>query len=318
MAIQWFPGHMHKAQKEIRATLKGIHVVVEVLDARIPFSSSNPMLAEIVRERPVIKVLHKYDLADPARSDEWLDRLGEQSAAVLRTRTDQDDSIQAILPACEAAAPVQAGYRRTQVLVAGIPNVGKSTIINRLAGRTIAATGNEPAVTKRQQRVDLARHISLCDTPGVLWPNVENPASGVRLAITGAIRPTAFDFTEVACQAAELLSRDYPERLAERYDWHRQTAASGLQDAADDPVALLTHIGKQRGALGPGGEVDYDKAGHLLLNDLRSGKLGRLTLEHPAEVDLELAEARKAHELREQQKQQKALLRKQRRARRNH
>ena len=218
MLIQWFPGHMHKAHKEIRQVLSGIDVVIELLDARIPFSSQNPLLESTRSDKPCIKLLHKCDLADAAATAQWAERLTQVPGTTIRATSTAEQSWVKTLPAlCKDLVSSQRGTRPVHALIVGIPNVGKSTVINLLAGRTIARTGNEPAVTRAQQRVDIGHGVVLRDTPGVLWPNLENRNSGFRLAVTGAIRDTAIDSADVAVFAAEYLAAYYPEYLLQRY-----------------------------------------------------------------------------------------------------
>ena len=205
MPIQWFPGHMHKARLEIQATLPKVDLVIEVLDARIPFSSENPMLAELRGELPCLKVLAKSDLADPVMTEIWLDHL--EKADGIRARdvtTENIPTIRRLIQVIGNMMPHKDGKTITTMIV-GIPNVGKSTIINILAGKKVAKTGNEPAVTKGQQRINIGQGITLFDTPGVLWPNVENVNSGYRLAVIGSIKETAMDYADVAFFAAKYM-----------------------------------------------------------------------------------------------------------------
>ncbi|MEM7379114.1 MAG: ribosome biogenesis GTPase YlqF, partial [Pseudomonadota bacterium] len=217
MAIQWYPGHMHKARKQLAEVLPKIDVLIELRDARIPASSSNPSLAELRGDKPVLVVFTKTDLADPALTTVWqrtCERRGESVLLLgLDTRGNADtlpERVRALLGERRRDVPIT-------IAVVGIPNVGKSTLINHLAGRRIARTGDEPAVTQRQQRVTLNAGLSLLDTPGLLWGNIDNHASGYRLAVTGAIKNTAIDHTEVALFAIDALHAFYPGRLAERY-----------------------------------------------------------------------------------------------------
>jgi len=285
MKIQWYPGHMHKAQKEIREVLSGIDVAIEVLDARIPFSSQNPLLAEILKNRPRLRLLNKADLADAATTDIWQTELTEDTATRVLVTTLDDENVWREIPVmCQQLTAkrreLTASKRPVHALITGIPNVGKSTIINRLAGRTVARTGNEPAITKAQQRIDIGQGVVLRDTPGVLWPNLENRAGGYRLAITGAIRDTAIDSADVATFAAEFLLQAYPSRLQDRYQY------DDVENA--DPIPLLEHIGRLRGCLTGGALVDFDRVARLLLTDIRSGQLGPLSFETPAMMDTEV------------------------------
>lgn len=306
MQIQWFPGHMHKAQKEIRQVLAGIDVVVEVLDARIPFSSQNPLLAEIRQSKPCVKIINKHDLADKTLSDLWKNSLESADTRVVRCGLDCPGEVERIPKLCAELSPVIRETRPVHALIVGIPNVGKSTIINQLAGRKIARTGNEPAITKTQQRVDIGNGVVLRDTPGVLWPNVENRHSGYRLAATGAIKDTAMDSADVASYALEHLYQHYRARLIERYELD----PVNLEDISDLSLSLIEEIGRQRGCIARGGLVDLDRAGRIVLTDLRSGALGRLTLETPDMMMNELKEVDRTRLLKEEKRKKKEAGRK--------
>ncbi|MGB0865760.1 MAG: ribosome biogenesis GTPase YlqF [Granulosicoccaceae bacterium] len=280
MAIQWFPGHMHKARRQIEEILPQVDVIIEVLDARLPFSSENPMIAELRGEKPSLKLLNKADLADADLNQIWIDEIEQRDGqSALAIQPDKQDLQQLVIKSCANLLPPRHNKPAPTALIAGIPNVGKSTLINRLAGRTVAKTGNEPAVTQSQQRVGLADGFQLLDTPGMLWARVRNEASGYRLALTGAIKDTALDHTEVAFFAASALADRYPSRLTERYQ---------LDALPSTELELLQAIGARRGCLGKGGEVSFDKVAKVLLTDLRSGKLGRLTLETPEMIQAEM------------------------------
>jgi ribosome biogenesis GTPase A len=291
---------MHKASKEIRKILPKVDLVIEILDARIPHSSDNPMLAEIRGHKPCIKVLNKSDLADPERTREWqayLER--EQGVKTLALSTDQVDKVKQLTGLCHKMLPGRdKGIKGIHALIMGIPNVGKSTLINILAGKGITKTGNEPAITKAQQRIKLDDSIVLSDTPGVLWPKFDHENIGYRLATTGAIKDTAIDHDDVAFFAAKYLMRHYPENLKQRY---------ALEHLADSELELLESIGAKRGCLRAGGQVELDKVGKLLLRELRAGLLGRVTLETPAEIEQELVEINAIN----QQKAEKKAARKQ-------
>jgi ribosome biogenesis GTP-binding protein YlqF len=274
---------MHKASKEIKQTLHQIDIVIEVLDARIPFSSQNPMLSKLRGDKPCIKVLSKSDLADPDITQLWqayFER--EQGVKTLAITIEQPDRIRNLTDLCHKMLPEKSGTDRLiNTLIVGIPNVGKSTLINILAGRIIAKTGNEPAITKMQQRIAIGNGIVLMDTPGVLWPNVENKNSGYRLATTGAIKDTAIDHEQIADFAAEYLLIKYPKLITERFN---------LTELPNSPSLLLDAIGKKRGCLKSGGHVDRDRVSKILLSELRSGAIGRLSFETPDMMEQELAE----------------------------
>ncbi len=240
MNIQWYPGHMHKASKEIKQLLPAIDLIIEVLDARIPFSSQNPMLSTLRGDKPCIRVLSKNDLADPVKTRLWQDYLElEQGVKTLAVSTQLPEHIKQITHLCQKMIPAKGSNdKKIKTMIMGIPNAGKSTIINILADRMIAITGNEPAVTKRQQRINLDGNIVLSDTPGILWPNVENKNSGYRLAATGAIKDTAIDYSDVAFFTAEYLLNEYPEALKTRFQ---------LETLPDNESDLMELIGKKRG-----------------------------------------------------------------------
>jgi len=283
MAINWYPGHMHKASKEMRKIMPQVDLMIEVLDGRIPFSSENPMLAELRGDKPCIKVLSKCDLADKALTRAWQDYL-EQDKGVktIALTTEEPERMKGILDLCHKMMPNKsAGVKNIQAMIMGIPNVGKSTLINHLAGRHIAKTGNEPAVTKMQQRIKLDRGIVLLDTPGVLWPKLENQHGGYRLAITGAIKESAISNEDIALYAVAYLREAYPDYLTARYQ---------LSVLSPNDVTLLEAIGKQRGCLRAGGRVDLERAAKILLTELRAGTLGQLTLETPQMMEAELIE----------------------------
>ena len=292
MAIQWFPGHMHKARKEIKKVMSQIDVVIEVLDARIPFSSSNPMIRTLKDNKPCIKILNKSDLADPMTVKKWQSHFEkEANVKTLAISANALANKGAIANLCRKLAPhKQDSDKPINAMIMGIPNVGKSTLINSIAGRSIAKVGNEPAVTKRQQKINLDNGIVLSDTPGVLWPKLEPETCGFRLAATGAIKDTAMEYESVAIFTLEFLASNYQEALAKRFKLDQ--SAFDLQDKLE----LLKLIGSKRGCLRAGGVVDLYQAATIVLNELRSGKLGQICLETPEMMETELAEFRAALE----------------------
>ena len=283
MLIQWYPGHMHKASKEVKGILPQVDLIIEILDARIPFSSQNPMLTTLRGDKPCIKVLSKSDLADPVVTQQWQNYLEqEQGVKTLALTIEQPEKMRQILELCHKMLPNKdSSDKPIHTLIMGIPTVGKSTLINILAGRMIAKTGNEPAITKTQQRIDIGNGIILLDTPGMLWPNVENKNSGYRLATTGAIKDTAISHDHVAFFAAEYLLKHYPELLQTRFQ---------LEQRPEGEQQLMDAIGKKRGCLRSGGRIEMDKVAKILLTELRSGAIGRISLETPEMMEIELAE----------------------------
>ncbi|MGI9295675.1 MAG: ribosome biogenesis GTPase YlqF [Pseudomonadales bacterium] len=283
MQIQWYPGHMHKAKKQIAATLPKVDLIIEILDARIPFSSENPMLASLRRNKQCIKILNKNDLADPAITQLWQTYLEQQRGVkTLALSATEPEKIRRLPDLChKMAAAKRRSVKDIQAMIIGIPNVGKSTLINTLVGKTIAQTGNEPAVTRAQQRIALPNGITLLDTPGLLWPNLENKNSGYRLAAVGSIKDTALDHSDVAFFAAAYLLQAYPENLRTRY---------AIEEFPASELELLESVGAKRGCLRAGGQVDLNKVSKLLLNELRSSALGRVSLETPAMMEKELVE----------------------------
>ena len=274
MAIHWYPGHMHKAIREMTNILPDVDLVIELLDARLPASSQNPAIVTLRDNKPCIKILSKSDLADRETTARWQAHF-EQDASVktLQTTLDLNGKPQKIIRLCQALVPsrVKANLNML-VMVAGIPNVGKSTLINALAGRKIAKTGNEPAITKGQQRIKLGQGILLLDTPGILWPKIENENSGYRLAASGAIKDTAMGIEDVAFYLADYLIKRYPAALKDRYD---------LASVPDTELEFIELMGARRGCLSAGGQVDLEKASAILVNEFRAGMLGAITLETP-------------------------------------
>ena len=305
MAINWFPGHMHKARKEIKKVMPQMDLIIEVVDARIPFSSENPLVPSLRGDTPLIKVLNKRDLADPAITDQWLQWLEQERGvrAITLTHNERKEAL-GILKLAEELTP---GHDRQKsalrVMILGIPNVGKSTLINTLAGRPAAKTGNEPAVTRAQQAIKLPDNILLYDTPGFLWPKLSPEQCGYRLAISGAIRSAVLDFEDVAMFEADYLVKAYPELVMTRY---------GLEQQPADGLALMDAIAAKRKFFRRGGVPDLHKVSEILLNEFRAGTIGRISLETPEMVERELQQARADEEAREAEKQARTEQRKKR------
>ncbi|GAB5380999.1 MAG: ribosome biogenesis GTPase YlqF [Aliiglaciecola sp.] len=298
MAIQWYPGHMHKAQKEIKQVLPNVDLVIEVLDARIPYSSENPAIKSLRGEKPCIKVLSKTDLADPEMTAKWQTYLEqEQGVKTFPTTTENPAKTKQIADLCRKMLPEKdASIKAINTMIVGIPNVGKSTLINILADRVIAQTGNVPAVTKAQQRINLGSGIVLFDTPGILWPKIENPNSSYRLAASGAIKDTAMDYEDVGFYLADYLIKAYPELMQERF---------GLDELPETEIEFLEAAAAKRGALRSGGKVNLHKICEVLVNELRSGMLGQITLESPDMIEVEEQEVQERLAQKELEKEER-------------
>ncbi|MBK8522837.1 MAG: ribosome biogenesis GTPase YlqF [Betaproteobacteria bacterium] len=278
MSIQWYPGHMTQARKKAGETLALADVVVEVLDARLPAASSNPMIHELraFRQRPCLKLLNKADLADPAATKAWLDfynaQPGVKAVAISCKKAGEASRIPAL---CQPLAPHRdSNLKPLRLMIMGIPNVGKSTLMNALVKKKVAKVGDEPAVTKSQQRIDLGPRLTLYDTPGMLWPKIAHPVDGLMLAASHAVGINAYIDEEVATWLAGFLLATYPAMLTSRY---------GFPVEGMDAPAVIEMVAKKRGCLikGGGGKYDIDKASLILLTDYRAGSLGRISLETP-------------------------------------
>ncbi len=283
MLIQWFPGHMVKTKRLIIEHLKAVDVAAELLDARIPLSSANPMVEELLSGKPRIVILNKADLADPGMTKAWESYYKRKGvAAVSMSCGNGKDKKKFLRLIKEAAGPMLEKWKRrglktrsARIMILGIPNVGKSTLINFISGTAAARTANTPGHTRGKQWVRLSQGLDLLDTPGVLWPKFEDQVAALRLAATGAIAGDVFDADTVVPELMRVLARTAPDALREKY---------GIEDAAADPQILLAQAGKRRGCILPGGAIDYARTQTMILNDFRSGKLGRITLDAvPAE-----------------------------------
>jgi ribosome biogenesis GTPase A len=286
MAIQWFPGHMNLTRKAIAERIKDIDVVIEVLDARLPGSSANPLLAELTGHKPTLKVLNKQDVADPRRTQQWLAHYNAQPGTrAVALQASDATATQRLAPACHALAPGRGGLAKPmRVLICGVPNVGKSTLINTLTNKRHAKTGDEAGITKLEQRITLADDFYLYDTPGLLWPRIIVAQSGYNLAASGAIGRNAYDEEEVALELLDYLRRDYPALLEARFK------LTGLAVMKDEEV--LAAIGRQRGALLGKGKINTQKAAEIVITEFRDATLGRITLETPEEFAQWLAAGR--------------------------
>ncbi len=274
MSLQWYPGHMTKARRELAALLPSQDVVLEILDARLPVASSNPMLAQLRRDKPCVKVLTRSDLADPAMTRAWVEHFArEPGVAAFASTTDRPaETRKRIAELCADKARHRGPDKAVRALIAGVPNVGKSTLINILMNKEVAKVGDKPAITKRQQRVVLASGMVVTDTPGLMWPRIEDEAAALRMALVGSIPDTAIDYMIVALFGARVLMERHPALLLARFKLTAMPAT---------PEALIDEIGRRRGALVRGGEVDVNRAAQILVREVRSGSLGRICLESP-------------------------------------
>ncbi|WP_110929398.1 ribosome biogenesis GTPase YlqF [Bacillus massiliglaciei] len=281
MTIQWFPGHMAKARREVTEKLKLIDIIFELVDARIPASSRNPMIDEIIQHKPRIILLNKADMADPIKTKQWLEYYKNQGVKAVAINSQAGNGLNQITAAAKELLKEKFDRmkakgikpRAIRAMIVGIPNVGKSTLINRLAKKNIAKTGNTPGVTKAQQWIKVGKEMELLDTPGILWPKFEDQEVGLKLALTGAIKDTILNLHEVSLYGLRFLEKEYSDRLKSRYS---------LTEIPEETVELFDAVGKFRGCLASRGMVDYDKTAELVVREIRSEKMGPLTFEMPA------------------------------------
>lgn len=278
--IQWYPGHMTKTRRQIEADLKLVDAVCEIVDARIPMSSRNPDIDAICGGKPRILVLNRMDLADPEATKKWAAFFREQGMSVIATDCKSRRGISDFTPAARRACAeklerdAKRGMNRPlRVMVVGIPNVGKSTLINQISGRKGAKAENRPGVTRGKQWVTVDAGLQLLDTPGILWPKFEDPKVGMMLAYTGAVKENVIDLEELACFLMTLLHKHYPKALLDRYQVEAPEDTPGWE--------LLEQAGRKRGYLVSGGEVNLERMARVLLDEFRGGKLGKFTLEMP-------------------------------------
>ena len=279
--IQWFPGHMTKAKRMMEAQIKLVDVVVEMLGARIPRSSTNPMLQNVLGAKPKVIALNKIDMADTAKTELWLEKLKHSGLPVCKIDCATGKGVKQLISAIQLAAkPVidkwlKKGVRNrpVRVMIVGIPNVGKSTLINRLVGKNKVMAADKPGVTRGQQWVTIAKGLELLDTPGVLWPKFEDPSVGFALAATGAIKEDVFDRQDAVQLLLDFLLQKYPEELASKY--------AVTVEEEETAQSVMAKIATARGCLKAGGMLDLDKVDQLVLRDFRSGRLGRFTVDEP-------------------------------------
>lgn len=279
MSIQWYPGHMAKARREVKENLNLVDFVIELVDARAPASSQNPMLQEEIQDKPKLVVMMKKDLADPDVTKEWIDHFDTQFSHAIAIDVNRPKDVQQIAEASreitheklEKQRAKGINPRNPRAMIVGIPNVGKSSLINRLAHKKKAETGDKPGVTKKQQWIKVKNEFELLDTPGILWPKFEDEQTGFRLAAIGTIKDQILPQDEVAIYILNHLRDRYPEQMKERF---------GFADF-EDVVEAFDMIGKKRGALESGGVVDYEKVAEIIIQDLRSNRVGRISFERP-------------------------------------
>lgn len=282
MHFQWYPGHMTKAKRMMQENIKLIDLVIELVDARIPLSSRNPDIDELGKNKARLVLLNKADLAEDKWNDAWAEYFKKKGFSVVKVNSRKGGGIKSIQGVIREACAekIERDRKRgilnrpVRAMVVGIPNVGKSTFINALAGKACAKTGNRPGVTKGKQWIRLNKQVELLDTPGILWPKFEDQEVGLKLAFIGSIKDEVLQTEELAAELIHFLRTAYPEVLADKYDIEMD----------EDDYVVLNHIAKSRNCIVRGNELDTEKAALLLLDDFRNGKLGRLTLEYPQEI----------------------------------
>lgn len=278
MTIQWFPGHMAKARRQVTEKLKLVDIIFELVDARLPLSSRNPMIDEVLGQKIRLLILNKADMADDFQTKKWIKYFEEKGHRAVAINSFEGKGLQLVTKA--ATELLQEKWERMQsrgikprairAMIVGIPNVGKSTLINRLAKKNLAKTGNMPGVTKAQQWIKVGKELELLDTPGILWPKFEDQSVGYKLALTGAIKDTIINMEDLAVYGLRFLAEHYPKRLEERYQ---------ISEVDEDLVKTFDHIGKLRRAVISGGEIDYDQVAELIVRDIRGEHLGKLSFD---------------------------------------
>lgn len=272
--INWYPGHMKKTRELIQENLKMVDAVIEVIDARIPISSRNPIIDELVKSKPRIIVLNKSDLADAGRSKAWEEKFKADGNRVLSMNCMSGAGVKDLFKLLEKMAAdknkertMQKAYR---LMIVGVPNVGKSSLINRMTGKKSAQTGDRPGVTRGKQWLKLQNNMQLLDTPGILWPKFEDPKAGLNLAFCGSIKDEILDVPTLGMELIGVLAENYPDLLMERYK---------LEEIAETPLENMENMAIKRGCILPGKRIDYERIGKLVLDEFRGGKIGRITLE---------------------------------------
>lgn len=312
MTIQWFPGHMAKARREVTEKLKLVDIIFELVDARLPLSSRNPMIDEVINQKPRLVILNKMDMADDSETRKWIQYFAERDIKAVALNSFEGKGLAAVTKAAQEILKEKFDRMRAKgmkpramrAMIVGIPNVGKSTLINRLAKKNIAKTGNTPGVTKAQQWIKVGKEIELLDTPGILWPKFEDQEIGYKLAVTGAIKDSITNMEDLAIYGLRFLATHYPERLKERY---------GIEFIAENIVDTFDAIGELRRVYAQGGEIDYDQVALLVIRDIRDLHLGRISFDFVDEqLEKEELERRIAEE-NEQRRLQNIEMKKQKR-----
>jgi ribosome biogenesis GTPase A len=283
MIINWYPGHMKKTKELIKSNLKLVDVVIELLDARIPISSKNPDIDNLIGNKPKVIILNKSDLSDSKKLNNWISFYGKKGIKAIPVNSITGEGMDNLIDAVKNSVKDKIDamknkgrkVRAIRVMIVGIPNVGKSSLINKLAGKKTAKTGNKPGVTRGKQWIRLRKDLELFDTPGILWPKIEDQEVGLNLAFTGAIKDEILDIDELCVKFLEKLSVNYPNSLKDRYK---------LEELDENPVINMENIGKKRGCIRSGGVIDYTKVSKIILDEFRKGTLGKITLESPEDI----------------------------------
>ena len=273
--INWYPGHMKKTRELIRENLKLVDLVVEVVDARIPISSRNPLIHEILGDKPSLIALNKMDLADKEANRAWLEHFRGEGIPAILLNSNSGEGIKDLLGELGTMSKERKESRQSRpfrLMIVGVPNVGKSSLINRLSGRKSTQTGDRPGVTKGKQWIKLANGMQLLDTPGILWPKFEDPETGKNLAYCGSIKDEIMDIPTLGMELIGYLADNYPDLLRERYK---------MEEILDTPLENMEAMAVKRGCILPGKRIDYERTGHMVLDEFRSGTIGRITLERP-------------------------------------
>ena len=272
--INWYPGHMKKTKEMIQENLKLVDVILEVVDARIPISGRNPIISELIGKKDHILLVNKVDLADDHQTRLWLKYFSDQNIETLKINSREGNGIKQLIKKLEERNMKKSrlgNNKPFRIMIVGVPNSGKSSLINRLLGKKAVAVGNIPGFTKGKQWVTLGNKMQLLDTPGILWPKFEDPKVGLNLAFCGSIKDEIMDIADLSLELVKVLSQEYPDELIRRY---------GIEELSDTPLITMESIAEKRGLILPGKRIDYERTGRMLMDEFRSGKIGRITLEH--------------------------------------